>query len=589
MGAIGAGRAGMEPLARAMPVRTRVSVPGGHLGEAAEDRPDRRRDREVEADLTRQELGRVGHHDQPVADHEQGDGARRRPRPAASASPWRRSSAMSARAPRARAAAAAPTSTSPTTSGDAGEVVESQPLALVAEKGGPRLVAYQGRKTATTSTTPERTPTNGGRDAARVRHAWPAAAAGDRRGGHGATVPPVGAGRAAASLAGRVPTARTSSSSARPSAARRRSASTCATTRGSSCRRPKEPHYFCDDFDYYYAPGERTEEHYLRLFDERRRRPPGRGRGVGLVPLLGHRGAQHRGVRPGDAGDRDGAQPGGAGRPRSTRSCGTCSTRTSPTRAPPGTSRSRAPRGEHLPPTVRVPGVPPVRRRGDRSARSWRASTSPSRASSVKVLVFDDLRADTGAVYRDALAFLGVPDDGRSEFPRVNENKVHERPRPSPRFTQRPPAPPCVARGVKRVPASSASACSTAAPHQPPGDPARGDLGRTSRRSCASTSATTSPCSGSCSAATWAPGRGSRDPAADRPAGPGGTLGPPGFRGSEGVHQRADLHPAQHAQPPRGGHAQGEPAASARRSTPRSSRWAPRSSSSGRCSVRTTS
>ena len=30
---------------------------------------------------------------------------------------------------------------------------------------------------------------------------------------------------------------------------------------------PKEPHYFCGDFDYYYAPGQRSEEHYLRLFD----------------------------------------------------------------------------------------------------------------------------------------------------------------------------------------------------------------------------------------------------------------------------------------------------------------------------------
>jgi uncharacterized protein with GYD domain len=32
--------------------------------------------------------------------------------------------------------------------------------------------------------------------------------------------------------------------------------------------RPKEPHYFCDDWDYYYAPGERTQEHYLHLFDD---------------------------------------------------------------------------------------------------------------------------------------------------------------------------------------------------------------------------------------------------------------------------------------------------------------------------------
>ena len=69
----------------------------------------------------------------------------------------------------------------------------------------------------------------------------------------------------------------------------------------------------------------------------------------------------------------------------------------------------------------------------------------------VKVLVFDDLRKDTGAVYRDALAFLGVPDDGRTDFPRVNENKVH-RTATLARLTQRPPAPlVAVARGIKRV------------------------------------------------------------------------------------------------------------------------------------------
>jgi hypothetical protein len=69
----------------------------------------------------------------------------------------------------------------------------------------------------------------------------------------------------------------------------------------------------------------------------------------------------------------------------------------------------------------------------------------------VKVIVFDDLRADTGAVYRETLEFLGVPDDGRTEFPRVNENKVH-RAGAVARFTQRPPAAlVTVSRGVKRV------------------------------------------------------------------------------------------------------------------------------------------
>lgn len=39
------------------------------------------------------------------------------------------------------------------------------------------------------------------------------------------------------------------------------------------------------------------------------------------------------------------------------------------------------------------------------------------------VIVFDDFIRDTRAVYGTTLEFLGVPDDGRSEFPRVNEQR----------------------------------------------------------------------------------------------------------------------------------------------------------------------
>ena len=44
----------------------------------------------------------------------------------------------------------------------------------------------------------------------------------------------------------------------------------------------------------------------------------------------------------------------------------------------------------------------------------------------IKVILLDDLHADTKAVYEDILAFLEIPSDGRKEFPRVNarfENK----------------------------------------------------------------------------------------------------------------------------------------------------------------------
>lgn len=40
----------------------------------------------------------------------------------------------------------------------------------------------------------------------------------------------------------------------------------------------------------------------------------------------------------------------------------------------------------------------------------------------VKIFLYDDLRADTRAVYEALLTFIGVPSDGRSKFPPVNAN-----------------------------------------------------------------------------------------------------------------------------------------------------------------------
>ena len=212
---------------------------------------------------------------------------------------------------------------------------------------------------------------------------------------------------------------------------------------------PKEPHYFCDDFDYYYAPGARTQEHYLRLFADADESHLAVGEAsvwclysqaaarnimafdpnarvivmvrnpVELVPSL------HSQLRymldeaepdPAVAWDLQGARR----------------------------------RGEGLPATVRVPEFLQYGEAARLGAQVRRLLEVVPREQ-VKILVFDDLRADTGAVYRDALSFLGVPDDGRTEFPRVNENKVH-RAAAVARFTQRPPsALVTVARGVKRI------------------------------------------------------------------------------------------------------------------------------------------
>ncbi len=212
---------------------------------------------------------------------------------------------------------------------------------------------------------------------------------------------------------------------------------------------PKEPHYFCDDFDYYYAPGRRTLAHYLSLydaaadddlavgeasvwylhsttaarnimrFDPRARvivmvRNP-----VDLVPSLHSQMSYMLDEREPDV-------------ERAWR-----------------LQESRA-RGEGLPSTVRVPAFLQYGQAARLGAQLARVHEHVP-PEQVKVLVFDDLRADAGAVYREALRFLGVPDDGRDTFPRVNENKVHQHPAVA-RFTQRPPAPlVAVARGVKAV------------------------------------------------------------------------------------------------------------------------------------------
>jgi len=43
----------------------------------------------------------------------------------------------------------------------------------------------------------------------------------------------------------------------------------------------------------------------------------------------------------------------------------------------------------------------------------------------IQLCLFDDFRIAAGSVYRNVLQFLGLPDDGRTEFPVINENKIH--------------------------------------------------------------------------------------------------------------------------------------------------------------------
>ena len=56
-----------------------------------------------------------------------------------------------------------------------------------------------------------------------------------------------------------------------------------------------------------------------------------------------------------------------------------------------------------------------------------------------RVYLFDDLRTDLPALYRDLLAFLDVPDDGRTAFPRVNASHQQRFPSISQRLLHPPP------------------------------------------------------------------------------------------------------------------------------------------------------
>jgi hypothetical protein len=41
----------------------------------------------------------------------------------------------------------------------------------------------------------------------------------------------------------------------------------------------------------------------------------------------------------------------------------------------------------------------------------------------VKLILYDDFAASPRQVYDDVIAFLGLPHDGRTVFPRINDNK----------------------------------------------------------------------------------------------------------------------------------------------------------------------
>jgi hypothetical protein len=72
-----------------------------------------------------------------------------------------------------------------------------------------------------------------------------------------------------------------------------------------------------------------------------------------------------------------------------------------------------------------VPGYRDVASLGEQVARAFSLIPEQQRL----LIVFDDFAADVAAVYAQVLAFLGVPHDGRKDFPRINEGQQIRHPR----------------------------------------------------------------------------------------------------------------------------------------------------------------
>ncbi len=79
--------------------------------------------------------------------------------------------------------------------------------------------------------------------------------------------------------------------------------------------------------------------------------------------------------------------------------------------------------GRRLPPGCREPSFLYYGDVGRFSEQLERLYASAGR-DRIKVILFDDFRNDAGAVYGDVLDFLGVPWDGRTEFPVANASRT---------------------------------------------------------------------------------------------------------------------------------------------------------------------
>jgi hypothetical protein len=213
--------------------------------------------------------------------------------------------------------------------------------------------------------------------------------------------------------------------------------------------RPKEPHFFGADLRYYFAPGQASLEHYLGLFAGAGPDQLAIGEASVWYMYSASAVAEIHAFNPSARLIAMVRDPVELVPSLHSQLLYTLDEDQPSVEAAWALNAARA-EGRELPGSVRVPSFLQYGEVGKLGAQLRRVYATVPREQ-VKVIVFDDLKADAGAVYRDVLAFLGVPDDGRADFPRVNENKVH-RAGALARVTQRPPRVLVGAAGaVKRV------------------------------------------------------------------------------------------------------------------------------------------
>ena len=112
--------------------------------------------------------------------------------------------------------------------------------------------------------------------------------------------------------------------------------------------------------------------------------------------------------------------------------------------------QERRAQGLDLPPRIRSPLLVQYGQVGQFGTQTERMLAAFPREQ-VKIILFDDFADSPQQVYDDVIRFLGIPHDGRTEFPRINENKTIRSDWLRRLYRKPPPALREAFRGLKRM------------------------------------------------------------------------------------------------------------------------------------------